>query len=338
MTLTFYAVAPEKDFRSIRFFFKHLKAFKRCKEQILANKKAYAARIAGTGVSGLYFGEIRACLGELMTLYEGPWKFKKDGDTHYLVHMTGSPLSGGNSGSFWSVKKRKIVHYGLQSFGEGFHPLMQTKEEKRKFTLKDDEISAELADLLRTLADLRDDFAAKQKKAAEQRKAAERLERIVDPAPDKNGVNALMRYCQTGDVEKVRLVWKHSREQFDAKTKDGLTPVNFAAKQLRVLQFLCRRGETGSDVSPVAAACEIKDDVEKRLNLLFKAGADINAKNDAGEPPLVVAAEAFNVKAVRWLLKHGADKSATNANGETAKDIVLKNKDIFDWKNVPELL
>ena len=98
--------------------------------------------------------------------------------------------------------------------------------------------------------------------------------------------------------------------------------------------YFIRHGKTDFSVSPIASACEVNDNVKKRLDLLFTIGADINEKNDAGEPPVVVAAEAFNVKAIRWLIAHGADTSSTNANGETAKDIILKNKDVFDWKNI----
>ena len=83
---------------------------------------------------------------------------------------------------------------------------------------------------------------------------------------------------------------------------------------------------------PASSVC-IYPDSKSPLSLAF-----LNEKNDADEPPVVVAAEAFNIKAIRWLLKHGADKTATNAVGETARDIVLKNKDVFDWQNVPELL
>ena len=333
-----YAISPDKDYGSIGFFFKNLDVFKRYKKQILINEEACTTQIVGMGVCGLLIGEYPACLGELMTLYEDAWKFEQNGDTRYLIHMAGSPFSGGNQCSFWSVREKKIVYGGVGSFSEAFSPLMNLRKEQPHFTLNDDELPEELEKLLVKLADLHIEFRIKQAEEAEKRKAAERLSAIVEPNVDRNGVNALMRYCQAGDMGAIRLVWKHSREQFDAKTKDELTPMNFAAKNLRVLQFLFKHGKTDFTVSPVAAACEVKDSVEKRLDLLFKAGADINEKNDAGEPPVVVAAEAFNVKAIRWLLKHGADTSATNANGETAKDIILKNKDVFNWQGILKLL
>ena len=329
-----YAISPEKDYKAIEFFFKNLDVFKRYKEQILQNREAYTTRIAGMGLCGLFIGEYPACLGELMILYEDAWKFEQEGDIRYLIHMAGSPLSGNNSCSFWSVREKKIVYGDIERFSHAFIPLTEVKKEKPQFTLNDNEISKELEALLCTLADFYIDFHIEQAEEEEKCEAAERLSRIIDPNPDKNGVNALMRYCQAGNMGAIWLVWKHSREQFDAKTDKGLTPVNFAAKQLRVLQFLFKHNKTDFTVSPVASACEVKDNIEKRLDLLFNIGADINVKNDDGEPPIVVAAEAFNIKAIRWLLKHGADKTATNANGETAREIVLKNKDAFDWKNI----
>ena len=333
-----YAISPDKDYGSIGFFFKNLDVFKRYKKQILINEEACTTKITGMGVCGLLIGEYPVCLGELMTLYEDAWKFEQNGDTRYLIHMAGSPFSGGNQCSFWSIRKKKIVYGGVGSFSEAFSPLMNLRKEQTHFTLNDDELPEELEKLLVKLADFHIEFRIKQAEEAEKRKAAERLSAIVEPNVDRNGVNALMRYCQAGDLSAVELIWKHSRKQFYAKTKKGLTPVNFAAKQFDALQFLVKHKKTAFIGSPIASACEVKDDVGKRLDLLFGIGADVNAKNDDGEPPIVVAAEAFNIKAIRWLLKHGADKRATNANGETARDIVLKNKDVFNWQEIPELL
>ena len=329
-----YAISPEKDYAGIEFFFKHLEDFLNHKEQILQCEDLYRIPIAGMGICGLFLGECPVCLGDLMLLYQDAWKFNQGEDTRYLIHMAGSPLSGRNSCSFWSITEQKIVSGEIESFSHAFIPLNEVKRKNPKFSLNLEKVTGELLFLSEQLIDFYTDFIIERQEKQQRQETVDILQGIIDPNPDKNGVNALMRYCQAGDMGAIRLVWKHSREQFDAKTKDGLTPVNFAAKHLRVLQFLFKHGKTDFSVSPIASACEVKDDVEKRLDLLFAIGADINAKNDDGEPPIVVAAEAFNVKAIRWLLKHGADKTATNANGETARDIVLKNKEAFDWKNI----
>ena len=153
-----YAISPKKDYKAIKFFFKNLDVFKRYKEQILQNREAYTTRIEGMGLCGLFIGEYPACLGELMILYEDSWKFERDGDIRYLIHMAGSPLSGGNSCSFWSVKEQKIVLDCIERFSQAFYPLMEVKKEKPQFTLNDNEISKELEALLCTLADFYIDF------------------------------------------------------------------------------------------------------------------------------------------------------------------------------------
>ena len=149
----------------------------------------------------------------------------------------------------------------------------------------------------------------------------------------QTGVKTLLENCAKGQLDRVRYVLNNFPQIFDrAESKDLLLS---AANDLSILRFLCDCGKTDvSDAPVIRNACKSKKDVKERLDLLFELGADINAKNGDGEPPIVVAAEAFNIKAIRWLLKHGADKTATNANGETARDIVLKNKEAFDWKNV----
>lgn len=179
----------------------------------------------------------------------------------------------------------------------------------------------------------------RKKRLAEEHKAQEeRIVQIVAPNPDKNSIVSVMRYCRAGDLESVQTVWERAKEQFDVTTKDGLTVWNFAAKDMRILKFLVKIKKTAFTVFPIASACEVKSDVDKRLSLLKKLGADINEKNENGEPPLVVAAESFNVRAIRWLVRHGADISATNANGETATDIILKNKDVFKWRGTLQFL
>ena len=153
----------------------------------------------------------------------------------------------------------------------------------------------------------------------------------------QTGVKTLLENCAKGLLDRVRYVLNNFPQIFEkAESKDMLLS---AANDLSILRFLCDCGKTDvSDAPVILNACKSKKDVKERLDLLFELGADVFLKNNDGEPPIVVAAESFNIKAIRWLLKHGADKTATNANGETARDIVLKNKDVFDWKNIPDLL
>ena len=70
------------------------------------------------------------------------------------------------------------------------------------------------------------------------------------------------------------------------------------------------------------AAAE-SDDVEA-IDVLIKAGADPNAKNDAGNTAPHAAAYRGSVGAIRALLAAGADRNARNVYGATALDIAMR--------------
>lgn len=54
-----------------------------------------------------------------------------------------------------------------------------------------------------------------------------------------------------------------------------------------------------------------------QLDLHFKAGTDVNARDENGDTPLVLAARGGHVKAVGRLIEHGADVNAKAADGTT---------------------
>ena len=320
-----------------RYLFHNLDEFIALRTEINADGAINGIRLPYRCAMLLKSGPLHLSFGDYVNLYaDGLWCDEKR--ERFLLCFWQSPMTHNIYPAFYDRKKTDFCD-GANIPGTYEQRLAELRKSQSHLICSPVEpknvrrLNA-LIKPLKELCSLIDTFDEREKERKERKEKDEKFRIIVDPNPDKNGVNALMRYCRAGDTSAMRLVWKHSREQFDAKTNKGLTPVNFAAKHLRALQFLFRHDKTDFTVSPVASACEVKDNVEKRLDLLFTIGADINAKNDDGEPPIVVAAEAFNIKAIRWLIKHGADKTATNANGKTARDIVLKNKEAFDWKNV----
>ena len=63
------------------------------------------------------------------------------------------------------------------------------------------------------------------------------------------------------------------------------------------------------------------------IEFLLDKGADVNKRDGIfKESPLMVAAENGRVKAVKTLLKHGADPHITNKYGKTALDIANQYK------------
>lgn len=162
--ITFYAASPDKDYQSIEFFFKNLDTFKFYKNQIAKRHEFASYVIAGTGVTGLYIGSLKATIYELLTLYENAWKTEKEGDTLYLIHMSGSPLSGSNACSFWSVKEQKIVTGSYERFFQAYKPLSELKEQEKK-QIRNDETTApkELCDLYASLKAFNQDFVSQKK-------------------------------------------------------------------------------------------------------------------------------------------------------------------------------
>lgn len=159
-----YAISPEKDYRAIEYFFSHLDAFQKHKEQILQCEDLYRIPIAGMGICGLFLGECSACLGELMLLYQDAWKFNQGEDTRYLIHMAGSPLSGMNSCSFWSMAEQKIVSGEIERFSHAFLPLNEIKQKNQKFSLNIEKITGELRSLSEQLMDFYTDFVIEHQK------------------------------------------------------------------------------------------------------------------------------------------------------------------------------
>lgn len=167
--ITFYAESPAKDYQSIEFFFKNLDVFKRYKKQIANRHELASYRIAGTGITGLYIGRLTATIGEMLSLYEAYWKIQKGEDTLYLLHMCGTPLSGSNSCSFWSVKEQKIVTGSFERFFMAYKPLSDLKEKEKKQPARNVKAKApkELLALYACLKEFDQIFAAQKKNAEE---------------------------------------------------------------------------------------------------------------------------------------------------------------------------
>lgn len=65
------------------------------------------------------------------------------------------------------------------------------------------------------------------------------------------------------------------------------------------------------------------------VRVLLRSGADVNGRNDAGQTPLMVAAEHGEVECVRLLLEAGADRSLKDKRGRIALDFANANLKVW---------
>ena len=110
MTIQFFAKPDTPNNEAIQAFFDNFDLIQQHKEEIYANPEYYNIFIQGCGAFPLYTPPIKLSIGELLKLWdETEWKQ----DDKYFYTIVGSPLSGGNSSKYWSLKK------GFKSMGTG---------------------------------------------------------------------------------------------------------------------------------------------------------------------------------------------------------------------------
>ena len=336
MTIRFFYHSPETAQEALAYFFSNLDQFIDLKSEIFGNEELYRTSIPGCAAGGLYVGCRQVSIGDLLRLYDMRiWCVNKtERELFYLYRVTGSPLSGMNTCQAWGAKTKKFVTVSFDHFGDLAFPAFRL--ESPSFFEK--KVSRQAFDLFLPLKEKIEQFHKAQIKEEQRRLFREKSDHITQERTDKNGITSLMRFCETGAIKNVIRCWLKNPLFFDAVTKDGRALINFAAKDLSCLRYVIKKKKTFSYFSAIADACETSSEVEKRLDLLKQLGFDINGANVHSETPLMVAVQTFNVRALKWLLKVGADKAVKNAEGETAYDIARENSRVFDFKELTEQL
>jgi ankyrin repeat protein len=121
----------------------------------------------------------------------------------------------------------------------------------------------------------------------------------------------------------------------NVRDPDGATPLLHSIKEMR-WQVTRKLIERGSDVNaadhngqtaliclPIAPrprfALTGNDNLARLITaaLLIDHGANINARDSAGDSALMKATMENNVEIARWLIEHGADVNAANKQGQT---------------------
>ena len=99
MAINVFVSADKPNEADLELLFKNLDLIVKYKKQVLANPDYYHISIQGIGVFLLYAMPFKLFLGDMLILWDkGGWKENED----YFYCITGSPLSGSNSSSYWS--------------------------------------------------------------------------------------------------------------------------------------------------------------------------------------------------------------------------------------------
>lgn len=130
--------------------------------------------------------------------------------------------------------------------------------------------------------------------------------------------------------EIVELLLQQSEANVNLQSSNnGQLPVHLAAQHCSVemVRLLVEFGaETqGRDIhgnTPIFYAVQNTTDAQSRIlkYLLRLQGVDVNARNEAGETAILVAAKRGPLQALSTLCEHGADLGLTYPNGETLRD------------------
>ena len=137
--------------------------------------------------------------------------------------------------------------------------------------------------------------------------SCEILSCLIGSGADVNGVNKvkhtpLMIAAKRGHLNALTLLIKHGAHDVDLRDSDGYTALHYAVY--------------GSDIS-----CEI-------LSSLIGIGADVNARTNNRDTPLMIAAKKGHVNAVTSLVKCGANVDLQDKDGQTALDLALYGSDV----------
>jgi len=99
---------------------------------------------------------------------------------------------------------------------------------------------------------------------------------------------------------------------------------------VEAIQLLAKHGAPLSGPGRQLIALVVKLAKPDLLGPLVEMGADVDAYNDEGRTPLMVAAAKGKVDLLQQLLSLGADASLTDADGNTARQLAEGNKEITD--------
>ena len=123
------------------------------------------------------------------------------------------------------------------------------------------------------------------------------------------GATPLLRAAKAGDNAALRLLLAHGA-RVDAANYTGVTPLMTAAG-------------VGHGSNPTRGRYKTETEALESLELLLAAGADINARGLGDQTALHGAARKGWTQVAKYLIEHGADPAAVDAQGLTALDYAM---------------
>lgn len=136
------------------------------------------------------------------------------------------------------------------------------------------------------------------------------------PPPDPKATR-LMEALRTGDSPAFQKALGEDSKAVNSKGPGGTTPLMYAVfySDAATVRILLDRGANPNIANDAGATALMwaAGDLEK-TRLLVDHGADVNARSDGGRTPLMITAgRGGSGAAVKFLLEHGANPSATAA-------------------------
>ncbi len=134
-------------------------------------------------------------------------------------------------------------------------------------------------------------------------------------AEDQSGETALMKAAKSGRSDLTDILLERT---IDKKSKDRAL---LAAIVTAPLTLIMAEPPPATQITATAAPRQTSDashDVTQTIRLLLEKGADIEARDEQGQTPLIRAAAGAQARIVKLLLEKGAYIEAKDTSGATA--------------------
>ena len=157
--------------------------------------------------------------------------------------------------------------------------------------------------------------------ALERLRSGDVLKALIDHGvnlvPERGQAEPLTLAARNSDIESMKLLVE--QKPYDGKYTPAALAAVAGADCLACVQIMIEQGMSKTALSDAfrSAALSARPEI---LNVLLKAGADVNAKDGAGSSALMraVTSDFADVPRIQLFLDHGADVNLRDRNGDTA--------------------